>query len=130
MVWFNKICMATLLVLISSFSLGADESSKERTTIEWLPSEQMLGAGASAWPGVAGSFVGIHNDALMLAGGQGERYHDNIWVATRAGDGGVTWHDTKLTLPNGRAFGASASHRLGVFAIGGSDGDSVSNEVT
>jgi SSS family solute:Na+ symporter len=127
MVWLNKLFMATLLVLISSYALGA--GSDERTTVDWRPSEQLSGVGDSAWPGVAGSFVGVHNGALILAGGLGERYHDEIWIATRASAAAVTWHDTELTLPNGRAFGASTSHPLGVFAIGGSNGDSGSKEV-
>lgn len=129
MVWLNKLLIRTFLVLISSYALGADGDPQDRTTVDWRPFQQVASVGESSWPGVAGSFVGVHNDALIVAGGLTEKYQDSIWIATRAGDTGVTWHDTKSTLPNGRAFGASASHRLGVFAIGGSDGDSVSNEV-
>jgi solute:Na+ symporter, SSS family len=102
-----------------------------------------------------GSFVGSHNDALFVAGGVSQRdtaaatefpgpefiYHDRIWVASlselqggaRAGRtvndlASVSWRDSGVALASARAFGASASHELGLFALGGTDGHSKLSE--
>jgi len=77
--------------------------------------------------GVAGPYVGVHNDALIVAGGAnfpkpywGEEkvWHDDIWVLEKSGKwtlGG------KLPRPLG--YGASVSTSRGVLCMGGNDAD-------
>ena len=99
---------------------------------------------------MSGTLVGVHNNGLIVAGrmissfplGQQSSVNLNskisynaIWVATRdagldgSGGGEITpdervliWHDTKQALPGNWAYGASASHELGMIAIGGVGG--------
>jgi len=130
MVRFQKIVAITLLLTVPFCAHGQEANSLERTTVEW-ELDQELSEGLS---GIAGSFLGVHNDALIVAGGVGENYEDSIRVATR-GTGSdinetpVTWHDTGLRLPGRRAFGATASHSLGLLIVGGTDGVAASNDV-
>ena len=78
--------------------------------------------------GLAGPFVGTHNDALFVAGGAnfphksliegGEKiWHDQMYVFT---PGAKQW-DTRFKLAAPRAYGASASTRFGMLMIGGGD---------
>ncbi|MED6298531.1 MAG: sodium:solute symporter, partial [Verrucomicrobiota bacterium] len=92
-------------------------------------------------PGVAGPFVGIHNDALIIAGGANfpgkplwetdKVWHDEIYVLVRErgseGDS-YAWKDGgKLLRP--LAYGASVSTDKGVLCIGGDDATKVYQEV-
>ena len=80
-------------------------------------------------PGVAGPFVGIHNDALIIAGGANfpgkplwetdKVWHDEIYVLVREKDSegdSYTWKDGgKLLRP--LAYGTSVSTDKGVHII-------------
>lgn|GEM_PF-2939582 len=135
------ICMLVLPVL-----------QVESATLDWfkigeLPKGKTAEIGSA--PSVTGAFLGVHNDALILAGGEnfthseplGE-FQDSIWVATRTrgtdtgGDSQTAtrtsqliWHNVTETLPSKLAHGASASHALGVFVVGGTDGVSPRSDV-
>ncbi|QXD26130.1 sodium/solute symporter [Opitutia bacterium ISCC 51] len=75
--------------------------------------------------GVAGPYVGVHNDALIVAGGanfpkpywgEDKVWHDDIWVLERSGE----WtKGGSLPLPLG--YGASVSLPDGVVCMGGND---------
>lgn len=80
--------------------------------------------------GVAGPFVGVHNDVLIVAGGANfpepkwetdKVWHDDVWVLTRSGDE-TTWHQGE-PLPRPVGYGASVSTSLGVVCIGGNDAE-------
>ena len=73
--------------------------------------------------GVAGPFVGVHNDVLIVAGGanfpkpfwgEDKVWHDDIWTLYKSGK----W--TKAgSLPRPLAYGASVSTQWGVLCMGG-----------
>ncbi|MDG2167411.1 MAG: sodium/solute symporter [Opitutales bacterium] len=75
--------------------------------------------------GVAGPYVGVHNDALIVAGGanfpipywgEDKVWHDDIWVLEHSGE----W--TKAgTLPRPLGYGVSVSLPQGVICMGGND---------
>ena len=120
MVRLCKPITAALLLLIPFYALAQDVDPEQQTTVDWRE--------WSAADSVAGTFVGVHNDALIIAGGTGKGLANTIRVATRSyvaeadtvsDEIAVAWHDTKLQLPGERVSGVSASHRLGLFAIGG-----------
>jgi SSS family solute:Na+ symporter len=81
--------------------------------------------------GFAGPFVGVHNDALIVAGGANfpnkpiwetsKVWHDGIFVL--AGENG-SWK-TNDTLPRALAYGAAVSTKKGVLCIGGDDSEKV-----
>lgn len=86
--------------------------------------------------GVAGPFVGVHNDALIVAGGANfplpvwetdKVWHDAIHVLTRTADGFV-WKDGGR-LPRSMAYGASVSTPEGIVCMGGNDERDTFSEV-
>ncbi|WP_409994773.1 sodium:solute symporter family transporter [Blastopirellula marina] len=113
--------MSSLVAILLSISLvGALEA---REWLEWkelpsLPNEL----------GVAGPFAGVHNDALIVAGGANfprpvwdndKQWVDQIHVLVKQGDDYV-WRDGGR-LPRPIAYGASVSTAEGVLCIGGND---------
>ncbi|MHC4835226.1 MAG: sodium:solute symporter family transporter [Planctomycetota bacterium] len=90
--------------------------------------------------GIAGSFVGVNNDALIIAGGvnisgqdlESEKlYNDNIHVLVKkVNKDKVSYHwisDFKLDKP--MAYGSSVSTDSGVICIGGKDADRTYSDV-
>ncbi len=86
-------------------------------------------------PGVAGPYVGVHNDALILAGGA------NFPTAPPWDGGKKVWHDTiyVLTKPHGtwqnagrlretRAYGVSITTDRGVLCLGGNNAEQTTNQ--
>ena len=85
--------------------------------------------------GVAGSFVGVHNDALIVGGGANfplglpwektkdgfnspKFYTDQIHVLIKDEDK-YSWHKSSATLPHILAYGVSISTDNGIICIGG-----------
>ena len=86
--------------------------------------------------GVAGPLVGVHSDALIVAGGANfprpvwdndKIWYDSIHVLVRE-DGGYAWKPGG-TLPRPTGYGASVSTPDGVVCIGGNDGAATFQEV-
>ena len=84
--------------------------------------------------GMAGPFAGVHNDALIVAGGanfpvaEGEDlwevpkiYHADAWVLVKKGQG-YEWK-IGFTLKRPVGYGACVSTEQGVVCIGGQTGD-------
>ncbi len=87
--------------------------------------------------GVAGPFVGVHNDALIVAGGanfpspvwdQDKVWRDRIHVLVRSGDEYV-WKDGGA-LPRPIAYGMSVSTADGIVCMGGNDADGFFDKVS
>ncbi len=86
--------------------------------------------------GLAGPFAGVHNSALIVAGGanfpkpvwdNGKVWHDDVFVLTKRGDV-LTWKRAgKLKRPI--AYGAAVSTKEGVVCIGGNDSESTFEDV-
>lgn len=80
--------------------------------------------------GLAGPFVGVSDDALIVAGGANfpetnrwqaaKQFHDRIFVLDRA-DG--EWHTADARLPMPMAYGMSITTPYGLICIGGSDAE-------
>jgi SSS family transporter len=86
--------------------------------------------------GVAGPFVGVHGEALIVAGGanfprpvwESEKvWHDAIHVL-RKKDGKYSWKQSGR-LPRPLAYGAAISTKAGVLCIGGNDSTNTFSEV-
>ena len=86
--------------------------------------------------GVAGPLVGVHNDALIVAGGanfpqtvwdNSKVWHDAIHVLTKTADG-YAWHEGgRLAHPI--AYGAAVSTPDGVVCMGGNDSSTTFGDV-
>jgi solute:Na+ symporter, SSS family len=112
-----------VLVLLVSRTLDAQQAASAPAKLEWtalpdLPNEL----------GVAGPFVGVHNDALIVAGGANfnrpvwdnpKVWVDEIWILTKLGTE-LTWRKGGK-LPRPMAYGASVSTAMGIICVGGND---------
>jgi N-acetylneuraminic acid mutarotase len=103
------------------------------------PQTQLIWEELPALPselGVAGPFVGVSNDALIVAGGANfarpvweseKQWHDAIFVLARSGDR-LHWIDGGR-LPRPIGYGATVSTPEGVVCIGGNDAQQTFAEV-
>ncbi len=113
-----------------------------------LSSPTGLGSSGSGWLdwerlpelpdelGVAGALVGVHHDALIVAGGANfpkpvwesdKVWHDQIHVLTES-NGGLEWVDGGQ-LPQPIAYGATVSTASGVVCMGGNDAEGTFQDV-
>ncbi|MEZ6058994.1 MAG: sodium/solute symporter [Planctomycetaceae bacterium] len=130
-----------LCALLSVLATATDGRSQGRpgdgSMLEWkalpqLPAEQ----------GVAGPFAGVHDNALIVAGGANfpdgvpwhptadggvslKRYYDTIHVLVKS-DGSAAdaeqlyeWSTSNQTLPSPAAYGVSLSTDRGILCVGG-----------
>lgn len=124
--------MAKILILVLPFfllsaGLRADEILNWRELPELPPLP-----GKSIQPGLAGAFAGVHNDALIIAGGanfpdglpwlrltDGSRpkkiYNKDIYVLQNKS----TWIISDVKLPAGFSYGVSIPTGEGLICIGG-----------
>ncbi|SMO86076.1 cyclically-permuted mutarotase family protein [Fodinibius sediminis] len=90
--------------------------------------------------GVAGAFVGTHNNVLLMGGGAnfpsampgkgGEKVFYNTIHILQQDSASYNWHTSPgLTLPDSLAYGATVSTENGIILIGGTDGKTVSSKV-
>jgi len=89
--------------------------------------------------GLNGSFVGVHNEALIVAGGANfpdkpvweggkKKWYNSIYVATKQA-GKTIWNSVETNLPMPLANGVSINTSKGLLCIGGDNENSVSNAV-
>jgi len=86
--------------------------------------------------GVAGPFVGVHNGALIVAGGANfpepvwetsKVWHNQVYVLSKTADG-PKWI-TAAPLPRPIGYGAAVSTPDGIVCMGGNDSESTFREV-
>ncbi|MCB9050553.1 MAG: sodium/solute symporter [Lewinellaceae bacterium] len=108
---------------------------------EWseLPSIPPAGNGA-VQPGLAGAFIGLHNGALIIAGGAnfsndallegGEKvYHRDIYVLEKEADGTYQWLEGRqFSLPRRAAYGLTIATGEGLVCLGGMDEEKLLGE--
>ncbi len=89
--------------------------------------------------GLNGSFIGIHNDALIVAGGANfpgtpvweggkKHWYNTIYILEKKGDKN-TWYDSDVKLPVALANGVSVNTPKGVLCIGGDNETDTFKEV-
>ena len=118
--------------VLSAIVLGAWPAVAQSGALEWselppLPNPD----------GVASPFVGVHNDALIVAGGANfpnaprwesdKVWHAAVYVLVRENDG-YAWL-TGEPLPEPRAYGAAVSTPDGVLCMGGNNAGATFDDV-
>ncbi len=112
-------------------TLAASEPSSSAPLFDWQALPDLPDA-----LGVAGPFAGVHNDALIVAGGanfpqpvwESEKvWHDAIHVLVRQDDQWVWIDGGKLDKP--MAYGAAVSTPLGVLCMGGNHAEQTFDDV-
>lgn len=89
--------------------------------------------------GFAGTYSGVHNDILFVAGGtsfpegkpweDGKKYYSDVVLAFRRSGDGLEVADASARLPVPLGEGATVSTSQGVLVIGGQSGHEYSNRV-
>ncbi|MCK4959324.1 MAG: sodium:solute symporter, partial [Planctomycetes bacterium] len=138
----NAVLIIFSLLVIAS--LAASVQGKASEVLDWselaeLPPQQ----GQTIQLGLAGPFCGIHNDALIIAGGANfpqpvwesdKVWHDDIYVLVKQSAGEAAnevsyrWI-TGFNLDKPLAYGSSVSTAHGVVCIGGNDSQRAYSEV-
>lgn len=123
-----------LITLISALGATLTPSASGQAFLEWNQLSELPPVGDQLESlGVAGPYVGVHNDALIVAGGanfpkpywgEDKVWHDDIWVFEKSGE---WFRGGKLPRPLG--YGASVSTAEGVVCIGGNDATDTYNDV-
>ncbi|MCM8570364.1 sodium/solute symporter [Gramella jeungdoensis] len=113
----------SVLIVLSTVSTRAQQKNKIEfgwNSIAELPLKE----------GLNGTFTGIHNDVLILAGGANfpeeqvwnggsKKYYDSIYVLVKDKNGYQWRKNIKLKLPEPLAYGASVVTEEGIWCIGG-----------
>jgi len=110
--------------------VGSCKSQENKDYFKWSDLAQLPSASGQKEPlGVAGAFIGVQNNVLIVAGGTNfpqpvwesqKVWYDNIWVLIKEKDNSFKWVDGgKLDQP--LAYGASISTNNGVICIGGNN---------
>jgi len=141
---FNTITRSIICSLLVIISLAVSVQGKGREVLNWSQLAELPPIkGQTIQPGLAGAFCGIHNDALIVAGGANfprpvweskKVWHDDIYVLVKEsgdsapGDESYRWV-TGFKLEKPIAYGASVSSRYGVVCIGGIDSEQTYSQV-
>jgi len=122
--------LALSLIALSVLFYVGGESVCAQETLDWaeLP-ELPAPPGIKHHRCIAGPFMGVNADALIIAGGTSSQkragkiekvWHNDIWVLIKDQNDSYKWLDGfKLERPI--AYGASVSTDHGIVCIGGSD---------
>ncbi len=134
----NLLLIASLFLLLSAV-LGGNYSLSVQ--IEWSNLTQLPPAnGNTIQPGVAGAFIGVHNDVLLIAGGANfpngpaweggtKVYHKAIYILQKKGIDNYSWLTKKeFNLPEKIAYGLSIPTENGLICLGGMDGTKLSKK--
>ncbi len=130
------------LLGLSCLSLLATAQDKPLDKLVWNPLPDLPPApGQTQQKGLAGAFSGVHQDALILAGGANfpqalpwkggtKVWWNDIYVLTRQADGSYQWlTNPSWKLPQPLAYGASIPTPEGLLCIGGENAERVSDQV-
>ena len=116
-------------ISLSTTVLFAEETEKSYLFWSELPPLPAV-TGQTGALGVAGPFVGVHNNALIVAGGanfdkpyweNNKEWHADIWVLENKNNTYQWISGGKLDFPI--AYGASVSTPSGVLCLGGNDAE-------
>ena len=129
----KKVVVVFICLLTNcSVSLGVQKESLSEKSFEWSQIPHVPLSPSLEKPiRVAGSFVGVHNNVLIIAGGAnlpdiapwevGKRiFSDDIFILQKGDDGKYKWlTDTGVKLPRPLSYGVSISTADGIVCIGG-----------
>lgn len=127
-----KLRLLSWLLGLSCLPLLATAQDKPLDKLIWSPLPDLPPApGQTQQKGLAGAFSGVHQDALILAGGANfpqalpweggtKVWWDDIYVLVRQADGSYRWlTDPSWKLPQPLAYGVSIPTPEGLLCIGG-----------
>lgn len=119
-----------IITLLNSLSVYAEDQYFQLSSLPHLPT----GSGYSAQPGLAGAYIGMDNDVLIVAGGANfpgklpwrgsdKTYHNEIFILKKNKDGDYTWRRTSEKIPFPSAYGGAVETPWGLLCFGGNTAD-------
>jgi N-acetylneuraminic acid mutarotase len=133
-----KYRLSFFLWVLGTVLLGqTPHSDLKWDTIAILPADHTA---AAPHPGLAGTYAGVHQEVMILAGGANfpeggvweggtKKFHKDIYVLERDGDQWSWMVDSTIQLPFPVAYGASVSTSMGLIGIGGNDASGAKDDV-
>ena len=126
--------LAGLMLFLSNF----DTINAQKSPISMM-NWQIIDSLPAPNIGVAGAFAGVHNGAMMVAGGANfpngmpweggkKQYSNEIFVFMKNRKGKLNGQKQTFNLPNKCAYGASVSTKKGIVCIGGENEKGASNK--
>ncbi|MBL7817153.1 MAG: hypothetical protein JNL70_19170 [Saprospiraceae bacterium] len=127
-----SVLMLLMLFFSKSNTITAQKSTQPKMNWQLLDSLPNIG--------VAGAFGGVHNGAMMVAGGANfpngmpweggkKQYHNDIYIFKKNRNGRVKRLETSFKLSGNIAYGASVSTPKGIVCMGGENENGVSDKV-
>ena len=136
-----KLFIPIVFLSLSFYVKPLKAQQSRATSIEWsftvpLPAT----SGEPEQRGLAGVMGGMHNNALLVAGGANfpdrmpwhggeKKYWQEIYVLLKKGEGNYQWYDKTFMLPAPLAYGASAITDAGILLIGGENQEGIHSSV-
>lgn len=137
----KKIYLSFIIYVLWAIRVLAAQDHIPDFSLQWsdLPSLPPA-VGDSLQPGLAGAFIGVDEDALLIAGGAnfpagpswtgGQKvYHSAIYILEKKGSDYEWFSGKPFDLPHPIAYGLTIGTDQGLFCIGGMDKDSFFKEV-
>ncbi len=133
-----KYRLSFFLWVLGTVLLGqTPHSDLKWDTIAILPADHTA---AAPHPGLAGTYAGVHQEVMILAGGANfpeggvweggtKKFHKDIYVLEKDGDQWSWMVDSTIQLPFPVAYGASVSTSMGLIGIGGNDASGAKDDV-
>jgi cyclically-permuted mutarotase family protein len=129
--------LSILLILTLIFSKSNNITAQKST--DFRMNWQIIGSLPAPNIGVAGAFSGIHNGAMIVAGGANfpngmpweggkKQYSNEVFVYTKYKKGTLKRHHPSFNLLERVAYGASVSTPKGIVYIGGENEKGASNK--
>lgn len=128
----NKTLKAFIIFLFIGFWLQGQEIQEELnwSSLPNLPDEK----------GLNGSFSGVHNDVMIIAGGANfpnepvweggkKKWYDSIYVLEKEGEHTSWVSNIDIKLPKPMAYGVSVETSEGLLCIGGDNENEVFSDV-
>ncbi|MEM9830518.1 MAG: sodium/solute symporter [Bacteroidota bacterium] len=132
----------SLLLFVVGCPLQSNSQSFTQEKLAWDQLPELPPAPEQTHqPGLAGAFSGVHNDALIIAGGANfpdappweggaKKWWDHIYVLEKTEEGGHQWlTNDQYRLPIPLAYGVAVSTEEGVLCMGGNNENAVSARV-
>lgn len=132
------VCLFCFLLL----SLYVQAEEPPFLTFDWTELASIPPSnGKAVQPGLAGAFTGVHNNALILAGGANfpnggvweggtKVYHQDIYILEKKENGEYEWFEEKqFLLPQKVAYGLTLATDNGLLCIGGMNDTELLNSV-
>ncbi|GAA4441600.1 sodium/solute symporter [Pontibacter saemangeumensis] len=130
----------SIFLFLCAVATGKAQELKPNS-IDWSVVATLPAApGQAVQPGLAGALGGVHNGALLVAGGANfpdgmpweggrKQYWQDIFVLLKDDEGTYSWHDKTFRLPQPLAYSASVPTDKGIVTIGGENEQGIQRTV-